>query len=1112
MASMTTSDPRPSGIQMDCPSQAILRDYLFGMTDESLGESIDKHLENCSACNETIHCLETEAGPMLGVSDSLPANSEGRILHDAIADCKMPVAPREIPDFIGPYRLLQSIGRGGMGEVYRAEHSKLKKTVAIKLLPLYVANAHAVERFEREIQAAGKLNHPAIVNSTDAGVDAGYQYLAMEFVEGFDLGRLGRRINDFSFADVCEIGRQMALGLAHAHSKGMVHRDIKPSNVMLDPSGNIKLLDFGLVLLSPWDSPVGELTTVGQFLGTLDYMAPEQAERSGSVDHRSDLYSLGATLFRLLTGQLPLAMLPNQSPLEKLRALTQHDPIRVHTLRKDLPSELASLIDRLLRTDPKDRPASAAHIAEALEPFCDGANLVDLASRAKQVALADDLEEAIPAPKIATAAGGRGKGPGVSWWTVAIAACLPLAAYFGINFILEDAQGNLVIQSEVDQVHVRLVKPDGTAGKDWQVKQGNSITRLTAGRYEITIDSPSDTVAIDKSSLVIKQGDTLIARIVRQDATPASSVSNLSTDAAGDTHSSPNQNTSGLPIGLVPDSLLYANYNGKKVLEHLLSVHTELHYETWLKSLAILEAIPIEQKEALTRFIIQSAEEKKFIKGPLIFRLSNWLTDDEIDARLSEEMAKSKDDAWPLIKATVESCAEDSDVNLGNSLKTRRTIDWTKLEKVWGYIESWLVKGGSERMGGFRSFGRRLPSRIALTDYLFEHFPRTAMCRCDFVDYDTMFGTPAPLDPKLHAIRIGSLVKLLKDSIERNDKEDLLFQLSYFSAVSMQEHSAANREYWQLASVQMGKYLREWAATNQPVLTEMVRTATPFLGSELEIRTVDDSGSLWLGGGMGGGGMGGGGMGGGGMGGGGMGGGGKGGGGKGGGMASLPSVQRKKQSLSTALLTHCRTIPAEFRPKQALEEVRIMLAKHLGSSMERTEELFPMQWTRLQWNALSRLEYYSDNGKLMSFASEDQDAVEAYALHRWASRLLDSDQIEPSRVCLFFVDALKQVDADSNIPILKKWIVSRGREDWKGILKGPISVQHESDDFGADTIFTWVRRATVTGRIGPNHRLIFELELEKEGWRISKALISSLNGEWVKLLDFSSNADELKGK
>ena len=1073
MATMTTFDSRPSEMHMDCPTQAILKDYLFGRTDDALGESIDKHLESCSACNETIHCLETEVGPMLGDSGPEAVMSEERMLRDAIEACKIQALPREIPEIIGPYRLLQSIGRGGMGEVYRAEHSKLKKTVAIKLLPLYVANAHAVERFEREIQAAGKLNHPAIVNSTDAGVDAGYQYLAMEFVEGFDLGKLNRRLSEISFADVCEIGRQMALGLAHAHSKGMVHRDIKPSNVMLDPSGNIKLLDFGLVLLSPWDSPVGELTTVGQFLGTLDYMAPEQAERSGSVDHRSDLYSLGATLFRLLTGQSPLAMLPNQSPLEKLRALTHHDPIRVQTLRKDLPNELASLIDRLLQTDPKDRPASAAHVAEALEPFCKGANLGELVSRAEQMALSEEKAVPLPAPRIAAFAGGRGKRPGVSWWTVAMAACLPLAVYFGISLILEDAQGNLVIQSEVDQVHVRLVNPDGTAGKEWQVKQGNSITKLTAGRYEITIDSPSDNVSIDRSTLVIKKGDTIVARIARQ-ATKQTIASILPNgDSNAMLRNLASMDKSWLPQGAVPDSLLWADYNGKRVVEHLWSIHSELNYDTWLKSLAILEIIPNENKPALSRFVIQSAEQKKFIDGKSVLRLSEWLTDEEIDARISVEFANAKEDVAELINAAIDRCVDDHE---NAYAKSRRKIDWTKLVKMWTFIESWLTQGGVERMEGFR-IGRKLHSKFALTDYMFEHFPRTALCRCEFAELHSLMGTPVPLDPKRHAIRMSGLYKLAKDAIARNDKDDFFFQMAYVHAVSTGDSSGNTKKYWQMFGEQIAIYLHDWALENEPVLSEKIRFDPMLRRYEREVRIV--SNGQWLGfGGMGG------------MGGGGMGGGGMGGDGMGGGMLAKVG----QTSLSNALLSHYYLIPIEFRPVRSLEEVQNMLTKHLGDSVDRTDELFPMEWTQLQWNNQFRLEYIDDT-KIQSFADKDQDIVEAFVLHRWVSGLLDSDRLDPGTVCFKFVQELKEAGSELGDSKSRNWIVARGRAAWLGYPYPATadSLHIVQDDFNAEEIHTWVRRATVSGKLGQEMKMSFQLELEKEGWRIRRAVISEGN-------------------
>lgn len=172
----------------------------------------------------------------------------------------------------------------------------------------------------------------------------------MEYVRGMDLGRLGKLIPTLSVEETCEIGRQIALGLSYAHAQGLVHRDIKPSNVILDDVGVVKILDFGLVLFDRWDGVSSELTTVGQFLGTLDYMAPEQAERCGSVDYRADLYALGATMFKLLCGRAPLAAAPNQSPIDKLRLLATHRPPSLKTVCPDAPDSLIRLVDSLLST------------------------------------------------------------------------------------------------------------------------------------------------------------------------------------------------------------------------------------------------------------------------------------------------------------------------------------------------------------------------------------------------------------------------------------------------------------------------------------------------------------------------------------------------------------------------------------------------------------------------------------------------------------------------------------------------------------------------------------------------------------------------------------------
>lgn len=1062
MVSMATSDPATTQTAQECPSQAILKEYLFGKTNETLGGSIDLHLENCQACNDTLQALESQPGSKWGIS-------EEQILQDAIEEAKLPIVAREIPTTIGPYRLLKSIGRGGMGEVYRAEHIKLKKVVAIKLLPLYVANAIAVERFEREIQAAGKLCHPSIVNSTDAGLDSGYQYLAMEYIEGIDLGRLHRRLREIPFADVCEIGRQMALGLAHAHSMGMVHRDIKPSNVMLDSSGNIKLLDFGLVLLSHWDSPVGELTTVGQFLGTLDYMAPEQAERSASVDHRSDLYSLGATLFRLLTGQLPLVMLPNQSPLEKLRALTNHSPIRIQTLRKDLPSELGLLIDKLLRTDPTDRPAGAAHVAEALEPLCKGADLSKLSQRA--AAVLDDASEDHPNAMKRPAMHRREKRSGVSWWTLAITACLPLAGYLGFTFILEDSRGNLVIQSEVDQVQVRLVAPDGKPQKEWHVVQGNSITKLLSGSYEITIDSPSDTVTIDKSTLVIKKGETIVAKISRQA---------VSTETVPSKPGSAKQLgfvIPWLPTVTIPDSILYSTYQGKLVVDYLNSIHIERSYDSWNESLRVLEkTLSPEHKESLAQFVIESAQEKQFLNLERTLRLSDWMTDEAIDDTIHSLLAKSIDGQDLRIQNFVNQCVSDQQIQ--GERPTRR-VDYTKLNKTWSFVEDWLgLRDRLVRTEQLRLAVNTMHSNFLLSDFLFAQYPRTAFAICQYYDYKQgMFGTTltALEDPRRRAIRLESLVKISKEAFEKNDLESLFYNIT--NRDKTPETVVADTAYWQLTADQIGFYLKSWADSDQPVLSAAIQmriAAHPRNHSIAVIPTAAKQSIAYTGGG-------------------GMGGGRSGAGGMPGAMTiGLPPNSKSKTSQSIELLAAYDMLPKEFRPKEAMEKVRTMLAKHLGDTTKRTNELFPMEWGQLRWNEQFRLEF-AKNGKPQSFASEDQKAAEAFVLHRWISFLLDSDQFVPGDVCSFFFQNGEVPEGSDAGSDAKQWIVSRGREAWGEGKK--ISSSALQTGFSADVIRSWVRRATVTGRPdglaqpGYSNTMTLELELEKEGWRIRKLVV-----------------------
>ncbi|MGD9127312.1 MAG: serine/threonine-protein kinase, partial [Planctomycetia bacterium] len=249
---------------------------------------------------------------------------------------------------LGEYELLERIGQGGMGVVFKARHTKLGRTVAVKVISdARAADERAIARFEREIKAIGQLDHPSIVHAHDAREIDDRSVLVMEYVDGLDLGRLIRRHGPISTADACELIRQTAIGLQAAHEHGLVHRDIKPSNLMLDRDGNVKILDLGLAReavdveeLRREISMSFDLTQTGQAMGTADYMAPEQATQPNTVDIRADIYSAGCTLFKLLTGRAPYH---EEMTFDKLSA---HAEVPL-PLTPDLPDPLRKIMERM---------------------------------------------------------------------------------------------------------------------------------------------------------------------------------------------------------------------------------------------------------------------------------------------------------------------------------------------------------------------------------------------------------------------------------------------------------------------------------------------------------------------------------------------------------------------------------------------------------------------------------------------------------------------------------------------------------------------------------------------------------------------------------------------
>jgi serine/threonine-protein kinase len=254
---------------------------------------------------------------------------------------------------VGPYLLLDRLGSGGMGAVFRARHRLMRRPAAVKVLrPEALAEAGGEGRFLREAEAAA-LDHPNIVHAYDAGRHGRALYLAMELVEGPDLSRLVRDRGPLPAALACEYARQAALGLHHAHERGVVHRDLKPSNLLVTEAGAVKVADFGVARLRGAEA----LTRTGQVLGSVNYIAPEQA-RGLPADGRADQYGLGCALYFLLSGRPPFA----GSPVDRLLGHLRGEPAPL----AGVPGRAEAVLRRLMAKAPEGRYPTAAEAAAAL--------------------------------------------------------------------------------------------------------------------------------------------------------------------------------------------------------------------------------------------------------------------------------------------------------------------------------------------------------------------------------------------------------------------------------------------------------------------------------------------------------------------------------------------------------------------------------------------------------------------------------------------------------------------------------------------------------------------------------------------------------------------------
>ena len=516
----------PASARSTCPDASILTAFTSGLLPLDTCEAIAQHVEECQACQRLLdeqsddrpHDAMHEALAALARDSQTP--SIGAAQREAIHALD-PLA-NELPSLSGSehfheYQLLEAIGTGGMGTVYRALHTRLNKEVAVKTIsPAAFTIPGAVSRFESEMRALGQISHPNIVSASDAGVFEHTHYLVMEYIKGSDLAEILKARGRLDVPLVIHILSQVCAGLSAAHRCGLVHRDIKPSNIMLIPDaaglGMVKILDLGLsalhpdvALAQPTSHQVGESTearaAAQRFLanqdaivGTFDYMAPEQAHRGVTPSPSMDLYSLGCTCFHLLVGRAPFRkfksaenatanemllskkqLLEPMAAREKLAAHANCPVPNVKQLRDDVPDWLCQLVQRLMAKETNQRPQSVDEVLTCI-------------ARAKA-----DSESTRRTKRIFMTA-------------------LAMFAFLlcGVVYRLVTDKGTLEITPLDEKVQVEISQ-NGKRVKVIDTENSNRI-ELHSGQFDLKVANRQD-VTIDKTSIELKRGDKVVVQL-----------------------------------------------------------------------------------------------------------------------------------------------------------------------------------------------------------------------------------------------------------------------------------------------------------------------------------------------------------------------------------------------------------------------------------------------------------------------------------------------------------------------------------------------------------------------------------------------------------------------